>query len=524
MRWLRARQPEQRRDISSFERRYSLFVRGEADSELIFEPDAIWHVPGRSQVAGTFVGEPEIRAHFQKLHALSEGTLRIELEGVSEGDHLAAWQHVTASRNGRTLDDLQCLRLRISKGRVHEAWLYPSDLQAHDEFWGGTWQPLFTPDDRGILASAFREGTQRLTAAPSGLIALLLAMAAASLAIFAYNGLHRWRRPVTATVSTQNVGALQHVTMSGAMKGLGSVSWVIDAGYVARLTVSGPEQGTVDVALPLPLSQCNDLAAAVNGVCTAEGQVSVGTPVELAWSTPEALSSTNGLRLMANSLDLATSGGAGGIHVVLYSRTSSQPSVCFSSPQTPARLAVSRGALQARYRFKGDESAVTCDAALHLAIGSAGLGQPPAIELDGIDALTLHASAPFDTLQGLTGQTVLTPGGTTVLGSPTVVALRATEGDPLAATLDIGPGRQSLVVHSRSVKSVLTDAGELVPSEWERDPGIIVPILGGFIGAFVVTPLGLAVQGLMALLKRWEHWLGFRQWRRRKRKVGGSAR
>jgi ketosteroid isomerase-like protein len=500
-------------DTSSFESGYQRFLAGDERGPSVFASDAVLHVPGGSRVAGTYSGEGQIRAYLRSLGELSDGTVGIELEDVSSsGPYVVAWQHLTAAREGRTLDDHQCLRVLLRKGRAQEAWLYPADLRAHDAFWGGARRPLFTPEDRETLADAFKQARPQ-PPGTSGIIALVLAMIGASVAIFAYETLSQWRRPVAALVSTQSLTTLRHLTMVGAQDD--SVSWIIDQASVGQLAIIGAETGTVEILLPLDGSECPGLAQHLEGTCY-DGVVSVGTPVDLTWSSPVFLSS-NGRLVHGESLDLAASGRTPEeVGLALFTQTRSRPSLCFNSPQLETTLSASRGTGGEPYThsFDGTEAAVTCEAALHLVVGSGGT-PPPTVELRNIDSLTLTATGPTASLQGLSGQVVLTPGGTTALGSPTVLSLKAGAGDPLEASLELGSGLQSLKVHSPATRSVLTESGELVPSEWQRDPGILVPLLGGFVGVFVVTPLGVAVQGLMAALRRGEQRFG--AWRRRRR-------
>ena len=499
------------RVISAFERGYQRFLAGDPGAS-VFASDAVLHVPGQSRVAGTFSGEDRIRAYLRSLSELSGGTIRIDLESVSNsGPYLVAWQRLTASRDGRTLEDQQCLRALMRKGRVQEAWLYPSDLGAHDEFWGGSRRPLFTPEDREILADAFRQARPQPPGA-SGVIALVLAMIGASVAIFAYDALNQWRRPVAALVSTPSVSTLRHLTMRGRE---GEVNWELVSATLTELAVTGAEKGTVEILLPLDVSVCEELAGVLDGECT-DGTVEVDTPVSLAWSTPQSLSS-NGQGLEGSSLDLAPVGGVPDeVGLAVFSQTALRPSLCFNSPLDATTLTASRGPGQEPFTFPFDEGSaiVTCETALPLVVGTDG-PQPPSFVLHAVDALMLEAVGPTASLQGFTGEVALTPGGTTALGSPTVLTVEAEASDPLVASLELSAGLQSLTVRSSETTSALTDTGELVPSEWQRSPGILVPLLGGFVGAFVVTPLGVAVQGLMAALRRSEQRLVGR-WRLRR--------
>jgi hypothetical protein len=98
--------------------------------------------------------------------------------------------------------------------------------------------------------------------------------------------------------------------------------------------------------------------------------------------------------------------------------------------------------------------------------------------------------------------------------------MKADVQDPFAASLEVGPGRQTLVIRSATASTVLTDTGELLPSMWDRRTAILAPLLGGFVGALVVTPLGVAVQSLMSELDKLGQWVAGKA--RRRRQGGGD--
>src|SRR3989442_7772666 len=73
------------------ERLYAAFDAGdrEALKKLIAE-DAVWHVPGSTEISGDHRGHEAIFAYFQKLAELSGGTVRAELVDVLASDMPAA--------------------------------------------------------------------------------------------------------------------------------------------------------------------------------------------------------------------------------------------------------------------------------------------------------------------------------------------------------------------------------------------------------------------------------------------------
>ena len=78
---------------------YVAFARGDvAAAQAAFAADALWHVPGRSLIAGDHRGWESIARNFlNKLRELSNGTFTVELVDVLVGETwLAAFQHATA--------------------------------------------------------------------------------------------------------------------------------------------------------------------------------------------------------------------------------------------------------------------------------------------------------------------------------------------------------------------------------------------------------------------------------------------
>jgi ketosteroid isomerase-like protein len=480
---------------------YPRVVAGDAGAaSQLFAKGAVLHVPGRSVVSDDYRGPDGIASYFAKMAELSGGTLKIELGDVSgEDDRTIAWQSVAASRAGGAFSDEQCLRIRGGKDGIEEVWLYPSDLEAHDEFWGSRSPPIFSPEDRTILTRAFREGTAPTRASgPNLLVALLLAISVASLVIVSYRGLRTWRPPATLSLTTDRAADLKHVTLSGDEK---QVTWTLESAYARGLSVIGPEQGTVEVILPVAGGECAMVASELGGECVS-GRVALGTPVDLEWDSTELISSTDARGYAGSALDVAfTKDADETLHVALLAAGPVSPSLCFSSPLAPTNLTVHHGADQVFWSFTGEESS-NCTQSLRLIIGAPGGEEPPTARLDGVQSVQLDASGPTESVQGLIGQAFLSPGGTKVFASSTELVAEAKPGSPFMTTLDFGPGKQSLTTESTRIQSLQAGQGELVPSEWDRNPGVIVPILGGLVGVGVVAPLGVVVSGLTVLLSR----------------------
>lgn len=106
-------------------------------AEECFAPDALWHLPGNSPVAGDHVGWKAIRDDFlSKLGPLSEGTFRAELLDVAVGaTYVVAVQRATAQARGRSLDITGCQLIRVVDNLINEVHGHYSDEAALDAFW-----------------------------------------------------------------------------------------------------------------------------------------------------------------------------------------------------------------------------------------------------------------------------------------------------------------------------------------------------------------------------------------------------
>lgn len=102
----------------------------------IFADDVVWHVGGRSAIAGDYRGLGEILGLFARVAELSDGSYRIELEWVLGDDsHGSALYRATGRRGEREIDIFQIGALRFEDGHVAEVTIVPFDQYAFDEFW-----------------------------------------------------------------------------------------------------------------------------------------------------------------------------------------------------------------------------------------------------------------------------------------------------------------------------------------------------------------------------------------------------
>ena len=209
----------------------------------------------------------------------------------------------------------------------------------------------------------------------------------------------------------------------------------------------------------------------------------------------------------------------------LFALGSRPPALCFDPPPQTARLKVKRGTLRFAATVPGLQT-TECGTGLAVSIGTPGARNSPLIEMGSISSVAVAASAPEASAQGFAGQIVLNPGGTTIVGGPSQVTMRATGGAALRATVSTGTGGQSLDV-SGAAGSVITSAGERVPSEWARNSSIVVPLFGGVV-TLAVAALSGAAQELMACVKglrpRFRRLDGWLRGQHRPRPAAGTPR
>jgi uncharacterized protein len=92
-------------------RGYEAFNKGDTQTlREMFDPEIVWHFPGRSVLAG-------------ELH-----------EVVADDQHTVGLHLATGEREGRTLEDREVLVFHIRDNKVVEVWQYIEDQYAYDEF------------------------------------------------------------------------------------------------------------------------------------------------------------------------------------------------------------------------------------------------------------------------------------------------------------------------------------------------------------------------------------------------------
>ncbi|MGQ0649289.1 MAG: nuclear transport factor 2 family protein [Gemmatimonadaceae bacterium] len=112
------------------------FGKGDIPSlQVLIAEAAVWHVPGRSSIAGSYTGHSEIFGLFGKIMALSEGTFAVARQDTLASDtHGVNWDVATAQRDGASLTTPLALLARFRGGQIVEAWDLVFDQAAWDTF------------------------------------------------------------------------------------------------------------------------------------------------------------------------------------------------------------------------------------------------------------------------------------------------------------------------------------------------------------------------------------------------------
>jgi uncharacterized protein len=126
-------------DIATVRRLYEVLALQDMTAvATCFHPDAVWHIPGGSVLAGTHRGWTAIRDDvFARQGPLSGGTFRARLLDLAVGDaYIVAVAHATAEYAGRQLDQSVCQLMRVEDGTIREIRGHYADVAQLDAFCG----------------------------------------------------------------------------------------------------------------------------------------------------------------------------------------------------------------------------------------------------------------------------------------------------------------------------------------------------------------------------------------------------
>lgn len=135
-------------------RGYAAFATGDLDTlREVFSPDILWHMPGRSAIAGDYAGIEAVFGFFGALMELTGGTFRAELTGCAEvaPGTVCAWQRTTATTANGALASTTVNVFRMAEGRAVEVTEHLADQYAYDAVMGSA---ITLPDARTADSAA----------------------------------------------------------------------------------------------------------------------------------------------------------------------------------------------------------------------------------------------------------------------------------------------------------------------------------------------------------------------------------
>lgn len=104
----------------------------------LLSPQIVWHQPGNNRFSGVKNGIAEFGAMMGGMMERAGGTFAITRANryLSNGDLVAIEIEFSGQREGAEVDQPGIDLLRIVDGKIVEVWLFSSNPEQEDAFWG----------------------------------------------------------------------------------------------------------------------------------------------------------------------------------------------------------------------------------------------------------------------------------------------------------------------------------------------------------------------------------------------------
>src|SRR5687767_907022 len=101
---------------------YEAFQKADMETvRALFADDIVWHVGGRSPLAGDYRGPDEVLGFLGRTMEMTGGSFSLEIHDLlANEDHGIALVVARGQRDGKSLDDRQVHVLHLSNGKVTE--------------------------------------------------------------------------------------------------------------------------------------------------------------------------------------------------------------------------------------------------------------------------------------------------------------------------------------------------------------------------------------------------------------------
>jgi ketosteroid isomerase-like protein len=106
-------------------------------TESVLDDSSLFHVPGKSGMAGQYQGEEAILGLLRRMAQLTNGTLRYTLSSVlTTHDRVIVLRgRATSTHQGRRLDTETVHVASLEDSRIREMWVFHDDQAHFDEYW-----------------------------------------------------------------------------------------------------------------------------------------------------------------------------------------------------------------------------------------------------------------------------------------------------------------------------------------------------------------------------------------------------
>jgi hypothetical protein len=102
----------------------------------ILADDVVWHVPGKSAIAGEYRGVDRVMEYVRRRRELVDGAFEITVLDVFANDeHGFVMATGRATRGGQTFEWRAHGLYRFRDGRIAECWVLPESQYEFDRIW-----------------------------------------------------------------------------------------------------------------------------------------------------------------------------------------------------------------------------------------------------------------------------------------------------------------------------------------------------------------------------------------------------
>ena len=124
--------------VRDFHERQNRFYAGGDQRPVcpMLAEDVVWHVPGRSAIAGDHRGREEVLRYFARRRELARATFRIDVRGViADGERAVILAGGEVEHEGERLAWGTVGVFRVADAKIAECWVIPNDQDAFDRIW-----------------------------------------------------------------------------------------------------------------------------------------------------------------------------------------------------------------------------------------------------------------------------------------------------------------------------------------------------------------------------------------------------